>query len=75
MGIGNLSTGAAQLHEALDKLEMAWAETASYWHDSNSKNIEEKFLAPLIPEMRSTMNAIGKMSQVLRQAERELEDQ
>ncbi|VAX36250.1 hypothetical protein MNBD_PLANCTO02-3438 [hydrothermal vent metagenome] len=74
MHIGNLSSGAAQIHDALDKLEMAWAEASTHWKDSNSRNIEEKFLAPLLPEVRQAISAMGNMSQSIQSASRALND-
>ena len=74
MHAGNLSSGAAQIHDALQKLERSWVEASTHWNDSNSRNIEEKFLAPLIPEVRAAMSAVGLMSQSIQTASRALHD-
>lgn len=75
MQVGNLTAGSAQIHEALDKLEMAWAEATTHWQDANSRNIEEKFLAPLLPEIRQAMTAVSNMSQEIHSASRALGDE
>ena len=74
MQVGNLSSGSAQIQDALDKLELSWAEATTHWNDSNSRNVEEKFLAPLIPEVRKAMSAISNMAQSIHTAARALGD-
>lgn len=71
MRIADLTTGAAQLRDALETLQIAWSETRDSWNDANSRNLEEQHLKPLATEVAASYPVILHLSSVLAQAERE----
>ena len=69
--IVELRSSAARLRDAMDQLEIAWSTTQEKWSDVASHRFEEQHLAPIGPQVRSTLDAITHIDQVLRQADRE----
>jgi hypothetical protein len=61
----------ARLEDALRQLEVAWNATREYWHDPVSQRVEDEYLVPLHGQVRSMLDAIGKMSITMRKAEQE----
>lgn len=70
---GNLTTGAAQLQEALESLEEVWKTSEAGWNDANRQNLESEYLEPLLLKLRATLDGIGVLSQVMSAARRECE--
>ena len=62
---------AARLEDALRQLEAAWAATKESWHDPISQKVEDDFLVPLHGQVRTMLDAVSKMSLVMRKAEQE----
>jgi hypothetical protein len=62
---------AARLEDALRQLEASWAATRQHWNDPISQKVEDDFLAPLHGQIRSLVDGIGNLSQVMRKAELE----
>lgn len=71
MRIADLSTGAAQLRDALETLQLSWQTTQESWRDASSRNLEEQHLKPLAVEVAAAYPVILHLSSVLAQAERE----
>ncbi len=71
MRIADLTTGASQLRDALETLQIAWGTTTESWHDSSSRNLEEQHLQPLAVEVAAAYPVILHLSSVLAQAERD----
>lgn len=71
MRIADLTTGASQLRDALETLQIAWATTRESWNDGNSRNLEEQHLQPIAVEVAASYPVILHLSSVLAQAERE----
>lgn len=69
----DLDTSGAQLRDALDELQIAWHETEDNWQDSVSGSFCEKFLDPIGPAIKKTLEATARMQQVLDQACRDCE--
>jgi hypothetical protein len=61
----DLSTSAAHIRDAFDKLLIAWEEANAEWHDEVSRKFCELHLEPLGPELKLSVDAIGRMSQVV----------
>ena len=62
---------AARLEDALKQLEASWMATKESWHDPISQKVEDEFLVPLHGQVRSMLDAVNKMSLVMRKAEQE----
>jgi hypothetical protein len=71
MRIADLTTGAAQLRDAIETLQLAWRDTNDHWHDASSRNLEEEHLKPLAVEAAAAYPVILHLASVLSQAERE----
>lgn len=74
MALGSLIDGAGQIKTAADHLEEAWAIARSSWDDSVSQTLEEEHIEPLLLQVRTTLDAIARLSGVLTTACRECED-
>ena len=72
---GGLTDGAGQLKMAADKLEEAWEAARPAWNDIVSRTMEEEKLGPLLDQLRSTLDAVSRMSVTLTTAVRECEDE
>ncbi len=64
-------SAAARLEDALKQLEASWAATRESWNDPISQKVEDDFLVPLHGQVRSMLDAVSKMSLVMRKAEQE----
>lgn len=62
---------AARLEDALKQLEASWMATKESWNDPISQKVEDDFLVPLHGQVRSMLDAVNKMSLVMRKAEQE----
>lgn len=66
---GDLTTGAAKLNKAWKKLRMRWEATKPAWHDSVSREFEEKYLAPLEPQIDATLQRMRALAASLAAAQ------
>ena len=62
---------AARLEDALKQLEASWMVTREHWTDPVSQKVEDEFLVPLHGQVRSMLDAVSKMSLIMRKAEQE----
>ena len=62
---------AARLEDALKQLEASWMATREHWTDPVSQKVEDEFLVPLHGQVRSMLDAVSKMSLIMRKAEQE----
>ena len=62
---------AGRLEDAINRLEKVWMETREDWSDSVSQTVEDDFLVPLHGEVRSMLDAIARLAEVMGKAERE----
>jgi len=69
--IVELRSSASRLREALDQLEIAWTKTREHWTDAASHRFEQEHLIPMKPQIRSALDAIAHIDQIIRQADRE----
>lgn len=70
INISNYSSGATQLNDAAENLEIAWHRVKEDWHDDNSLHFEENYLLPILQEIKIAVQSIQTFSNVLHQAER-----
>jgi len=69
----DLETGAVRIRHALEELELAWAESSSDWNDEVSRAFAEQHLEPVVPIVKTALDAIGRMDTILRSAQRDCE--
>ena len=67
----DLTTGAAKLADAIESLQVAWASAAEHWDDEASRKFKDRYLDPLQPKTRRTLDAVHRLAEVLGRAERE----
>jgi hypothetical protein len=73
MRIADLTTGTAKMATAYKTMRLHWDVTTEQWQDANQRRFEERFLNPLDPQLRSALEAIGRLAEILNRAERECE--
>ncbi len=69
----DLSTGASRIRHALEHLETVWHESSAEWNDVVSRNFQERHLEPLVPRLKLALDAIGRMSLLISEVERDCE--
>lgn len=69
----DLTTGASRIRLALEDLRDAWIVAAESWDDATSRAFAENHLEPLIPVVKNSLDAIGRMDTLLKQAQRDCE--
>jgi hypothetical protein len=72
---GGLTDGAGQLKMAGDKLEEAWEAAHADWNDIVRRTMDEEQMKPLFDQLRSTLDAVSRVSVILGNACRECEDE
>ena len=69
----DLLTSAARMRKATEDLQFAWQQTAELWQDDVSQDFCERYLEPLGPTMKMSLDAILRMRRVMNQIQRECE--
>lgn len=67
----DLTTGAANLEDAMKTLATARSETAELWDDETNRKFQEEYLAPLEPRVRRVLDAIHRLAEVMARAQRD----
>jgi hypothetical protein len=67
----DLSSGAAKLELAYKSLKKAAADAHESWSDDANRRFQETYLIPLEPRVREALDAIHRLDQILRDADRE----
>lgn len=70
----DLTSAAERLKKALEHLAEAWNEVSEQWDDANARAFAENHLEPLAAAVRSAMDAVNRMNEVIGRAERESSD-
>lgn len=73
MRIWDLNTGAANLEDAMQKLQTARSDVAALWDDDTSRKFQEKHLDPLNPRVQRLFDAVHRLAHVLVRAQSECE--
>ncbi len=73
MKIADLTSGTAKIASAYKTMRVHWEDTKEHWHDANRKRFEETYLDPLEPQIAATLEAIGRLAEILAKAERDCE--
>lgn len=69
----DLETGASRIRRGLEELELSWVESTSEWNDEVSQAFAERHLEPIVPIVKTALDAIGRMDTILRSAQRDCE--
>jgi len=70
----DLTTSASRIHHALESLETIWRDHAEQWDDAVSRRFAERQLEPMIPKIKVSLDAIGRMHQLLTEVQRDCEE-
>lgn len=69
----DLYTSAAHLQKATEDLQIAWQQTAEQWQDDVSQSFCERYLEPIGPATKMSLDATSRMRQMLKQIQTECE--
>jgi len=69
----DLYTSAARVRKATEDLQVAWQQTAELWQDDVSQAFCERYLEPISPATKTSLDAIQRMRQLMNQIQRECE--
>ena len=70
----DLSSGAATMALALKQLDIKWESAKESWNDSTSKAFHKEHIDPLMPDVKQTLEAVGRLAEVLARAARDVSD-
>jgi hypothetical protein len=70
----DLTAGAAKLELALKTLQIKAADIGEAWSDDAYARFLETYLEPIAPRMKTMLDAIHRLSEVLNTAERQCGD-
>jgi uncharacterized protein YukE len=74
MRVGDLSSGASKLANALKQINLKWEAAAETWHDARAKAFHKENVEPLLPNVKDTLDALGRLAEVLDRAARDVSD-
>ena len=70
----DLSSGAAKMALAPKQLDIKWESAKESWNDSTSKAFHKEHIDPLMPDVKQTLEAVGRLAEVLARAARDVSD-
>ena len=70
----DLSSGASKMALALKHLHLKWESARETWDDGTSRAFHKDHIEPLSPRVKETLEAIGRLAEVLSRASREVSD-
>lgn len=74
MRVGDLSSGASKLANALKQINLKWDSATETWHDARAKAFHKDHVEPLLPGVKDTLDALGRLAEVLDRAARDVSD-
>ncbi|MFM8735311.1 MAG: hypothetical protein ACKOC8_08975 [Pirellulales bacterium] len=74
MRVGDLSSGASKLANAIKQLNLKWEVASEGWHDARAKAFHKDAIEPLTPSVKETLDALGRLAEVLDRAIRDVSD-
>jgi len=66
----DLNSGAAKLEQATGALIKAVRQAEEQWNDSTYQALMQEYIHPLEPKVRSALDAVRKLEQILATAQR-----
>jgi hypothetical protein len=70
----DLSSGASKMALALKQLDIKWESAKESWNDGTSKAFHKEHIEPLMPDVKQTLEAVGRLAEVLARAARDVSD-
>lgn len=70
----DLSGGAGKMALAMKQLRLKWEAARDTWDDATSRAFHEEHIEPLGPRVKETLEAVGRLAEVLARAAREVSD-
>ena len=70
----DLSSGASKMALALKQLDIKWESAKESWNDGTSKAFHKEHIEPLPPRVKETLEAIGRLAEVLARAARDVSE-
>jgi hypothetical protein len=74
MRVGDLSSGASKLANAVKQLTLKWEVAKETWNDGRSKAFHKENVEPLLPAVKETLDALGRLAEVLDRAIRDVSE-
>ena len=74
MRVGDLSSGASKLANALKQLNLKWDAATDTWQDARAKAFHKDNVEPLLPSVKETLDALGRLAEVFYRAARDVGD-
>lgn len=74
MHVGDLSSGASKMALSLKQLLIKWESAKDTWDDATSKAFHKEHIEPLTPDVKETLEAFGRLAEVLSRAMRDVGD-
>ena len=69
----SLQAGHASLKKAANDLFVCWSEVRSSWRDEVAQEFEDRFITPLLRDIRMAQEAMARMASVLAQVRSDCE--
>lgn len=70
----DLSSGASKMALALKHLQLKWESARETWDDGTSRVFHKEHVEPLSPRVKETLEAVGRLAEVLARACRDVSD-
>ena len=70
----DLSSGASKMALAIKQLHLKWEAARETWDDGTSRAFHKEHIEPLAPKVKETLEAIGRLAEVLARASRDVSD-
>jgi hypothetical protein len=70
----DLSGGAGKMALALKQLHLKWESARETWDDATSRAFHKEHIEPLSPRVKETLEAVGRLAEVLARASRDVSD-
>ena len=70
----DLATPSSRIRHAWENLEAVWLHSAQQWSDEVSQRFAERQLEPMMPKIKISLDAIGRMHHLLTEVQRDCEE-
>ena len=70
----DLSSGASKMSLAMKQLNLKWESARETWDGATARAFHKEHIEPLPPRVKETLEAIGRLAEVLARASRDVSD-
>jgi len=70
----DLSSGASKMALAMKQLNLKWEAARETWDDATARAFHKEHIEPLPSRVKETLEAIGRLAEVLARASRDVSD-